>query len=139
VENWTLLTDRARVLLAIAGDPGIRLCDIAATLGITERTARAIITDLPSVGYVIRHKDGRRNRYQIQGRLLLPGRPSSNPPSASCSTSSPADGVLHLTIPVSPKTQAAGSRSPMRPAAGAPSRGAHPSRVRRPPEAPAFG
>ena len=93
MENWTLLTDRARVLLAIAGDPGIRLRDIAATLGITERTARAIITDLPSAGYVIRHKDGRRNRYQIQGRLLLPGRPSSNPPSASCSTSSPADGV----------------------------------------------
>jgi hypothetical protein len=97
VENWTLLTDRARVLLAIAGDPGIRLRDIAATLGITERTARAIITDLPSAGYVIRHKDGRRNRYQIQGRLLLPGRPSSNPPSANCSTSSPARGRQRTT------------------------------------------
>ena len=89
MENWTLLTDRARVLLAIADDPEIRLRDIAATLGITERTARAIVTDLASAGYVIRHKDGRRNRYQIQGRLLLPG-PASNPPSASCSTSSPA-------------------------------------------------
>jgi DNA-binding IclR family transcriptional regulator len=79
VENWTLLTDRARVLLAIAGDPGIRLRDIAATLGITERSACAIVTDLPSVGYVIRHKDGRRNRYQIQGRLLLPGPASQQP------------------------------------------------------------
>ena len=79
VENWTLLTDRARVLLAIAGDPGIRLCDIAATLGITERTARAIVTDLPSAGYVIRHKDGRRNRCHIQGRLLLPGPASQQP------------------------------------------------------------
>jgi hypothetical protein len=89
VGNWTLLTDRARVLLAIAGDPGIRVRDIAATLGITERSACAIVTDLTEAGYVIRHKDGRRNRYQIQGRLLLPG-PASNPPSASCSTSSPA-------------------------------------------------
>ena len=79
VENWTLLTDRARVLLAIAGDPGIRLRDIAATLRITERSACAIVTDLPSVGYVIRHKDGRRNRYQIQGRLLLPGPASQQP------------------------------------------------------------
>ena len=112
MENWTLLTDRARVLLAIAGDPEIRLRDIAATLGITERTARAIITDLPSAGYVIRPKDGRRNRYQIQGRLLLPGRPSSNPPSASCSTSSPADGVLHLTIPVSPRPRPPGRDHP---------------------------
>jgi MarR family len=89
VGNWTLPTSHARVLLAIAGDPGIRVRDIAATLGITERSACAIVTDLPSAGYVIRHKDGRRNRYQIQGRLLLPG-PASNPPSASCSTSSPA-------------------------------------------------
>jgi len=79
VENWTLLTDRARVLLAIADDPEIRLRDIAATLGITERTARAIVTDLASAGYVIRHKDGRRNRYQIQGRLLLPGPASQQP------------------------------------------------------------
>jgi len=79
MENWTLLTDRARVLLAIAGDRGIRLRDIAATLRITERSACAIVTDLPSVGYVIRHKDGRRNRYQIQGRLPLPGPASQQP------------------------------------------------------------
>jgi predicted ArsR family transcriptional regulator len=60
VENWALLTDRARVLLAIAGDPGIRLRDIAATLGITERSACAIVTDLAGAGYVAKHKDGRR-------------------------------------------------------------------------------
>ena len=79
MENWTLLTSHARVLLAIAGDRRIRLRDIAATLRITERSACAIVTDLPSVGYVIRHKDGRRNRYQIQGRLLLPGPASQQP------------------------------------------------------------
>jgi hypothetical protein len=73
VGNWTLLTNHARVLLAIVGDPGIRLREIAATLGITERTARAIATDLAGAGYVIRHKDSRRNRYQIQAHRLLPG------------------------------------------------------------------
>jgi DNA-binding MarR family transcriptional regulator len=61
------------VLLTIAGDPGMRLRDIAATLGVTERTARAIVTNLASAGYVIRHKDGRRNRHQIKAHLLPPG------------------------------------------------------------------
>jgi DNA-binding IclR family transcriptional regulator len=79
VENWTLLTNHARVLLAIAGDPGIRLRDIAAILGITERSARAIATDLAGAGYVARHKDGRRNRYQIQAHLPLPGPASQQP------------------------------------------------------------
>ena len=79
MENWTLLTDRARVLLAIAGDRRIRLRDIAATLRITERSACAIVTDLPSVGYVIRHKDGRRNRYQIQAHRPRPEPASQEP------------------------------------------------------------
>ena len=58
MENWTLLTNHARVLLAIAGDPEIRLRDIAATLGITERRAHGIVTDLAEAGYVVRRKDG---------------------------------------------------------------------------------
>jgi hypothetical protein len=73
VENWTLLTNHAQVLLAIARDPGIRLRDIAAILGITERSAYAIVTDLADAGCVAKHKDGRRNRYQIQAHLPLPG------------------------------------------------------------------
>jgi hypothetical protein len=72
VQNWTLLTNHARVLLAISRDPGIRLRDIAAALGITERSAYAIVSDLASAGYVAKHKDGRRNRYQIQAHLPLP-------------------------------------------------------------------
>ena len=79
VENWTLLTSHARVLLAIARDPGTRLRDIAATAGITERSASAIVTDLTRAGYVARRKDGRRNRYQIQAHLPLPGPASQQP------------------------------------------------------------
>jgi hypothetical protein len=44
--NWTFLTSHARVLLCIAHDPGVRLHDIAASLGITERSAYGIVTDL---------------------------------------------------------------------------------------------
>ena len=70
--NWTFLTNHAQVLLCIAHDPGMRLRDIAASLNITERSAFSIIADLADAGYVIRQKDGRRNRYQIQAHLPLP-------------------------------------------------------------------
>ena len=68
-----LLTGRARVLPCIAHDPGVRLRDIAARTSITGRTAYGIVTDLTEAGYVVKHKDGGRNRYQIQARLPLPG------------------------------------------------------------------
>jgi hypothetical protein len=70
--SWGFLTNHARVLLRIARDPDARLRDIAADLGITERSAHAIVTDLAEAGYVVKQKDGRRNRYQIEARLPLP-------------------------------------------------------------------
>jgi hypothetical protein len=72
VPDWSFLTTHARVLLCIARDPGLRLRDIADRLGITERTAHGIITDLTRAGYVMKSKDGRRNRYQIQAHVPLP-------------------------------------------------------------------
>ena len=70
--SWSFLTSHARVLLCIAHDPGMRLRDIAARLGITERSAYGIVTELAEAGYVVKQKDGRRNRYQIQTHLPLP-------------------------------------------------------------------
>jgi hypothetical protein len=70
--TWTFLTNHARVLLCIARDPGIRLRDIAASAGITERGAYGIVTDLAEAGYIVKQKDGRRNRYQVQAHLPLP-------------------------------------------------------------------
>ena len=70
--NWGFLTNHARVLMCIAHDPGARLRDIAASLGITERSAYGIVTELAEAGYVVKQKDGRRNRYQIQAHLPLP-------------------------------------------------------------------
>ena len=71
VAEWSFLTNHARVLMCIAHDPGIRLRDIASTLGVTERTAYGIVTDLTEGGYVVKEKDGRRNRYQIQAHVPL--------------------------------------------------------------------
>ena len=69
--EWSFLTNHARVLVCIAHDPGVRLRDIAATLGITERSAYGIVTDLTAAGYVVKDKDGRRNRYQLRTHLPL--------------------------------------------------------------------
>ena len=70
--SWTFLTNHARVLLCVANDPGMRLRDIAASLDITERSAFGILTELVEAGYVVKEKDGRRNRYHIQAHLPLP-------------------------------------------------------------------
>jgi DNA-binding transcriptional ArsR family regulator len=69
--NWGFLTNHARVLLCIAHDPGARLRDIAASQGITERSAHAIVADLAQAGYVVKRRDGRRNQYQIEAHLPL--------------------------------------------------------------------
>jgi IclR-like helix-turn-helix domain-containing protein len=70
--SWTFLTYHARVLLRVAHDPGARLRDIAASLDITERSAFGILTDLAQAGYVVKEKNGRRNRYHVQAHLPLP-------------------------------------------------------------------
>lgn len=67
--NWNFLTNHGRALLFIANDPGTRLRDIAEKLGITERTAFGIVTDLTTAGYVKKDREGRRNRYEIQAHL----------------------------------------------------------------------
>ena len=72
MESWGFLTNHARVLLCLARDPGARLRDIASSLAITERSVYGIVSDLADAGYVVKHKDGRRNRYQIQAHLPLP-------------------------------------------------------------------
>jgi len=72
VPNWGFLTNHALVLLCIARDPGARLRDIAATVGITERSAFGIVGDLAAAGYVLKEKGGRRNRYRVQAHLPFP-------------------------------------------------------------------
>jgi hypothetical protein len=79
VERWSFLTNHARVLLCIAHDPGARLRDIAASLDITDRSAHGIVADLTAAGYVVKQKDGRRNRYQIQAHRPLPEPASQEP------------------------------------------------------------
>jgi DNA-binding MarR family transcriptional regulator len=72
--RWDFLTNHAHVLVCVARDPGIRLRDIAAAVGITERAAHRILSELVDDGYVVRERQGRRNRYQVK-----PNRPLRHP------------------------------------------------------------
>jgi Mn-dependent DtxR family transcriptional regulator len=75
VSSWNFLSNHGRALLCLADDPDVRLRDLASRLGITERRAFDLVNDLSAAGYVIKEKDGRRNRYQIQEHLPLPEAP----------------------------------------------------------------
>ncbi len=69
--RWSFLTNHAQVLLCIGHDPGIRLRDIGETVGITERAAHRIVTELATAGYISRQRNGRRNHYTINAHLPL--------------------------------------------------------------------
>ena len=69
--TWDFLTNHVHVLLCVARDPDIRLRDIASAVGITERSAHKVLSDLVGEGYVARKRDGRRNRYTVEPKLPL--------------------------------------------------------------------
>jgi len=63
--EWTFLTNHGHVLLALARDPQARLRDVAALVGITERSVQSIVADLEAEGYLTRIRVGRRNVYRL--------------------------------------------------------------------------
>ena len=69
--DWTFLTNHAHVLLCVTRDPGIRLRDVADSVGITERAAQRIVADLVDAGYLERTREGRRNHYELNAELPL--------------------------------------------------------------------
>jgi hypothetical protein len=74
--QWSFLTNHAQVLLCVAHDPDIRLRDIGDAVGITERAAHRIVGELAVAGYLMRERNGRRNRYSVNSHLPLPDAPA---------------------------------------------------------------
>ncbi|MCA9286224.1 MAG: helix-turn-helix transcriptional regulator [Phycisphaerales bacterium] len=64
--DWTFLTNHAHVLVCLAGDPELRLREVAAMVGITERAVQKIVLDLEDAGILVRRREGRRNTYEIR-------------------------------------------------------------------------
>ncbi|MBG6108841.1 MarR family transcriptional regulator [Frigoribacterium sp. CG_9.8] len=69
--HWTFLTNHAHVLLCVAENPNARLRDIAEMVGITERAAQRIVTELEDAGYLDRVREGRRNSYLLNTAMPL--------------------------------------------------------------------
>jgi DNA-binding transcriptional ArsR family regulator len=98
--RWDFLTNHAHVLTCVAHDPGIRLRDIAVAVGITERAAHRILSELVEEGYVLREREGRRNRYQVKPELplrhpLVQGREVGDLLEVLLGSARPARGIGH--------------------------------------------
>ncbi len=63
--SWTFFTNHAHVLLCLAGNPAMRIRDLADEIGITERAVQRILSELTDSGYIERFRDGRTNTYTI--------------------------------------------------------------------------
>jgi predicted transcriptional regulator len=68
---WTFVTNHTQVLLCLSENPDVRLRDVAETVGITERAAQRILTDLVESGHVVRMRVGRRNNYRVNRDGLM--------------------------------------------------------------------
>jgi DNA-binding IclR family transcriptional regulator len=71
VREWTFLTNHATALLCVAQNPGLTLRQVGDYVGITERAAHRIVSDLCDEGYLVRTREGRRNRYQVRPDVSL--------------------------------------------------------------------
>ena len=87
--GWTFFTNHAHVLLCLAGDPEMRLRDVGAQVGITERAIQKIISELEAGGVLERERQGRRNIYRILGKL-----PLRHPVESHCTV----EGLIHFVL-----------------------------------------
>ena len=69
--SWHFVTSHTQVLLCLQQNPDVRLRDVAETVGITERAAQRIVTDLVDAGYVVRERVGRRNHYTLNRKVAM--------------------------------------------------------------------
>ena len=68
---WTFLSNHAHVLICIAADPEVRMRDVAARVGITERGVQRIVAELDAAGVLAVTRVGRRNTYAVDTKLPL--------------------------------------------------------------------
>lgn len=64
--TWGFVTNHAYVLRSLAQQPGLTLREVAERIGITERAVQRIVAELEGAGYLLRAREGRRNRYVVR-------------------------------------------------------------------------
>ncbi|MEX0331845.1 MAG: helix-turn-helix transcriptional regulator [Puniceicoccaceae bacterium] len=69
--EWTFFTNHAHVMVCLVRNPEQSLREVALAVGITERAVQRIISDLEEAGYLIRTREGRRNKYEMHPEIRL--------------------------------------------------------------------
>lgn len=67
-----LLSRHGLALLCVAGNPDSRLREIGDFVGVTERAAHTLVSDLVESGYLVRRRVGNRNSYEVRTDTPLP-------------------------------------------------------------------
>ncbi len=127
--SWTFLTNHLHVLACVCRDPELRIRDIAALVGITERATAQILGQLEASGYLTKTRLGRRNRYTVHDQLPLRHPLHDRRPVAELLR------VLTAEPPPTPSEVADGSR----PGGRGEARGSRKKRAPDPPAAPPRG
>ena len=68
---WTFLSNHSHVLIALAGQPDLRVRDLAEKVGITERAVAQILSDLQAARVLSKRRVGRRNVYLVNANAPL--------------------------------------------------------------------
>jgi predicted transcriptional regulator len=92
--TWNFLSNHAHTLICLAENPRARMRDVADSVGITERAAMRIVAHLEDAGILTRHKEGRRNWYEIHEEQTL-----RHPLESHCSIGSLLSLVLEKSKP----------------------------------------
>lgn len=66
--SWTLLSNHGHILVYINRNPDSKVKEIAEAVGITERSALSILSDLETDGYITIERIGRRNSYRVNSK-----------------------------------------------------------------------
>ena len=67
--TWTFLSNHGHILVHINRNPDSKVKEIAEAVGITERSALSILSDLETGGYISIERIGRRNSYKVNTGL----------------------------------------------------------------------
>lgn len=65
MKKWNFITNHGLVLLYISHNPQCTMREMAATLGVTERSIQRVLNDLEEEGYVTWQGTGKGNIYEI--------------------------------------------------------------------------
>ena len=113
--RWALVSHHGAVLGVLAQKPDVTVREVAATIGVTERSATNILRDLRDAGYVDARRVGRRNIYTVNTaqRLRRPEYSASTVRELLAALHAlDADGRTSAAGPLSQADDAASDREP---------------------------